>query len=92
MPALRREGAILHKIFYTLTVTICQKNCHQKMPPYQLVVWIDVVRGRRVAGAKARRARRAVPLRVGRAAILRMGALEGGGDLQKEMFVGDGAD
>jgi hypothetical protein len=32
-----------------------------------------------------------VPLRVG-AAGLRMGALEGGGDLQEEVFVGDGAD
>ena len=32
-----------------------------------------------------------MPLRVRGAAGLRMGALDGGGDLQEEVFVGDGA-
>jgi hypothetical protein len=47
---------------------------------------VGILRGR-----KERRARRAVPLRDG-AAELGLGALEEAGNLQEEMFVGDGAD
>ena len=46
------------------------------------------IRGR---GLDKKRARRVVPLRGRGAALGGMGALEGTGDLQEEMLVGDGA-